>query len=39
MNDPSIDWSSVPAIALDAYKDKELTLDELKERYPAEVQP
>jgi hypothetical protein len=38
-DDPTIDWQSVPAVALDAYRDGELTLAELRERYPAEVEP
>jgi hypothetical protein len=38
-DDPTIGWQSVPAVALDALRDGELTLDELRERYPAEVQP
>lgn len=38
-DDPTISWSEVPAVALDAFRDGELTLDELRECYPFEVTP
>lgn len=34
-----VDFDAVPDVALDAFIDGELTWDELKERYPAEVTP